>query len=142
VYGGNIGRISRHVYQLDGQMKDFISGYSPVPRFVAQPAPAPSPAQGGYPNRASGIANPPIDSPPSSMAHLEAATALQHPVAPPSAVKSWMSKKAIDQVSALAPKASPQAKSLPQEALLGLAPGLTAAPVALAANATRAKTAR
>ncbi len=136
VYGGNIGRISRHVYQLDGQMKDFISGYSPVPRFVAQPATAQSPPQGGFPNRGSGIANPPIDSPPSSMAHLEAATSPQHPVAPPSAVKSWMSKKAIDQVSALAPKASAQGKSLPQESLLGLAPVLTTPPVAVASNPT------
>jgi predicted metal-dependent enzyme (double-stranded beta helix superfamily) len=30
VYGGNIGAIRRHVFQIDGTTKDFISGYSNV----------------------------------------------------------------------------------------------------------------
>ena len=134
VYGGNIGRISRHVYQLDGQMKDFISGYSPVPRSVSPSTPAPMPLQGSIPNLESNIAKPAMNSPPSSTADLGAANAPQQPLAPPSAVKSWMSKKAIDQVSALAPKASAQVKNLTQEALLGLAPVLTPDPVVLASN--------
>jgi predicted metal-dependent enzyme (double-stranded beta helix superfamily) len=28
VYGGNIGAVRRHVFDLDGNTKDFISGYS------------------------------------------------------------------------------------------------------------------
>lgn len=28
VYGGNIGKIRRHVFQADGSAKDFVSGYS------------------------------------------------------------------------------------------------------------------
>lgn len=31
VYGGNIGRISRHIYADDGETREFISGYVPTP---------------------------------------------------------------------------------------------------------------
>ncbi len=36
VYGGNIGLIERHVFEDNGTVKDFVSGYEPAPVLLPQ----------------------------------------------------------------------------------------------------------
>ncbi len=132
VYGGNIGRISRHVYQLDGQTKEFISGYSPVPSVVSSQAHLVRATQ----DRAADTARQSLQASvetaaaatsgngaPSSVSNRDKSLDLTsnlettHTTASaPSAVKSWMSKKAIDQSSPSIPKSLAMGKGQPEPA--------------------------
>ena len=132
VYGGNIGRISRHVYQLDGQTKEFISGYSPVPSVVASQAnlvrttPDRAADTALQSNQTSVETTPVTTSGNGSQSSVsnrdkshDLASTLEsaQTAAPaPSAVKSWMSKKAIDQFNPSIPKALATGKGQPEQA--------------------------
>jgi len=51
VYGGNIGKVRRHVFHPDGTVKEFISGYSNTPLATpsAEASPAPALPKGEFP---------------------------------------------------------------------------------------------
>ncbi len=121
VYGGNIGRIPRHVYQLDGQMKEFVSGYSPVPSLGSFQEHSPRTPHASASNKTAPVlANPPISK--TVPLTLEAAHATP---APASAVKSWMSRKAIDQLSPAQAKTSSMGKGLLQDGAAGFSSAMT-----------------
>jgi|GEM_PF-12809 len=142
VYGGNIGRISRHVYQLDGQMKDFVSGYSAVSSNVpsaVKTSQTPSLAQATSTVRGVNTSLTTQDASLNSSTNLDVTSSSSNAPTPASAVKSWMSKKAIDQVNSLAPKSIASGKNITQETQSGLSPlfasAINASPTPLPAEA-------
>ena len=131
VYGGNIGTTQRSVFTPEGGRKSFVSGYSPLPdhfdRSLSRTPSPPSPSLShASPNSSSAVHSAggsvggrPMVTEPERSANRESPST--GPVQD-SAIKSWMSKSAAEQITQLTPIKNAQSQFKPASASLPSAP--------------------